>query len=150
MAAPLRKYSSAESMPLPFIAKTMSRIRTIIVSINSKLSRSMFFALIKIIATITIGIITIDDVLVKRPTVIKKPHNKLNIVTNKAIALELCENASIPVCSTIDFTAEVSRIKFIPFQSNIRPNAILKIESQLRKLAGVFLMVFVSAIANET
>jgi hypothetical protein len=55
-AAPLRKYSSAESGPLPFIAKRTSKIKTMIVRINSKLLPSMFLLFTKMMATITMGI----------------------------------------------------------------------------------------------
>ena len=149
IAAPLLKYSSAESGPLPLNAKRTSKTRTIKVSINSKLFRSMFFIFTKTTATKTIGIITIEDTLVKSPTVIKKPHNKLNILTTKATTVELWENTPMPVCSTIDFTTEVSRIKFIPFQTRIMPNAILKMESQSGRLAWVLLVAFVSAITDK-
>ena len=145
----MRKYSSAESGPLPLIAKRTSKIRTIIVSINSKLFASMFFIFTKIIATMIIGIITRDDALVKSPTVIKRPHNKVKKVTTKAKALELWENTPMSVCSTIDFTTEVSRIKLIPFQTRIMPNTILKKKSQLEWLALLVLMLFVSAITKK-
>lgn len=129
-AAPRRKYSSADSGPLPFIAKRNSRIRTIIVSINSKPLPSMFLMFTKKIATITIGIITIVDILVKSPTIIKKPHNNERILTTDARAPELLEKTPIPVCSIIDFSADVSIIKFNPFQMIMRPNTILKIVSK--------------------
>jgi hypothetical protein len=130
IAAPLRKYSSADSGPLPFIAKRISRIRTIIVSINSEELRSMFFIFTKMIATIIIGIITIDDIFVKRPTVIKRPHNNENVVTRKAKTRELREKTPMPVCSIIDSNLEISIIKFIPFQIIIMPNTILKMVSK--------------------
>jgi len=130
-AAPLRKYSSAESGPLPFIAKKISKTRTIIVSINSKVLRSIFFIFTKTTATKIIGIITTDDILVKRPTVIKTPHNKESILTTEAIIFELRENMPMPVCSIIDVKTEISRIKLIPFQIRTMPNTILKMVSHI-------------------
>ena len=128
-AAPLRKYSSAESGPLPLIAKRISKRKTIMVRINSKVVRSIFFIFTKTIATKIIGIITMDDILVKSPTVMKTPHNKESALTTEATTLELWENMPIPVCSIIDVKTEISRIKLIPFQTRIMPNTILKMVS---------------------
>ena len=128
--APRRKYSSDENGPLPFTVKRINKISTTIVRTNSKLFCSMFLLFIKTRATITMGSWIMQEILVNKPTSIKKPHNNVRMVTSNAIAPELLENMPMPVCSTIDFKDAVSRINVMPFHSRISPKVIRKMLSK--------------------
>jgi len=92
------------------------------------------------------GIITIVDILVKSPTVIKNPHNKESILTIVVRTPELRENTPTPVCSIIDVNTAVSRMKFIAFQIKMNPNTTLKMVSQYGCLVLVLFVLIVRDI----
>ena len=77
----------------------------------------------------------IDDNLVKRPTVIKKPHNKERTLTVEASKPALFENKSMSVFSIIEFNSAVFLMKLIPFQIKMIPNTTLKMVSHEGRMA---------------
>ena len=66
------------------MAKNTNKIKVTIERIHSKVELPKFFVLIKKTAIIRIGIWITEQVRVKRPQAINKPHNKLrNATTNE-------------------------------------------------------------------
>jgi hypothetical protein len=86
---------------------------------------------------------------VNKPTVIKKPHNKVRILTTRAITPERSENTAMPVCSIMAFRCAVSRMKLKPFQIRITPNIIRKIVSHEGRLMAGFGVTVRCAIHEE-
>jgi len=82
-------------------------------------------------ATIRTGMRIIEDALVKRPTVIKTPNNRLRYAITNESTVEFCEKTPIPVSSIRDFRTAVLRMKFIALYTMIRPSKIRKTSSQI-------------------